>query len=137
MKQFEPTIVAFSCRFCAQPALEGKDAPSALVRVIRIHCIGKIDALHVLRAFEHGADAVVIAGAAEGQCHFIKGTAPMQHKVGFARHLLGELGIEPERLEVFSMQQEEPRKFTEAVEEMCKRARALGPNPFNKNNKTA
>ena len=66
MKKFEPTVIAFSCMFCAgcEPvaAKPEKSMKAAQLRVIRLHCLGKINSMHVLKAFESGADAVLVAG---------------------------------------------------------------------------
>lgn len=66
MKDFEPQIVAFCCHFCAYAAA---DLAGSLrvqyptnVKVVRLPCTGKLDTLHVLRAFEEGADGVMVAG---------------------------------------------------------------------------
>ncbi len=63
---FEPEIVAFCCRHCAYAAadLAGSmrlDYPPS-IKVIELPCTGKLDALYVLRAFEDGADGVMVAG---------------------------------------------------------------------------
>ncbi|MCX5895507.1 MAG: hydrogenase iron-sulfur subunit [Proteobacteria bacterium] len=141
MKHFEPTVVAFCCMFCAQPAQSGarpkkiKQLPP--VRVIKLHCIGRIDSVHVLKAFENGADAVFLAGAPQGQCRFIQGTAAAQKKIEYTRKLLKEVGIEPERLEMFTMSAAKAPTFTKAADEMTKRAMALGPSPLKKGKKKA
>lgn len=63
---FVPEIVAFCCRHCAYAAadLAGSmrlEYPSS-IKVIELPCTGKLDALYVLRAFEDGADGVMVAG---------------------------------------------------------------------------
>jgi len=63
---FEPEIVAFCCHYCAYSAadLAGSmrlDYPAA-IKVIELPCSGKLDVLYVLRAFEDGADGVMVAG---------------------------------------------------------------------------
>ncbi len=107
------------------------------MRVIKLHCIGKVDSVHVLKAFENGADAVFLAGAPQGQCRFMQGTTTAQKKIEYTKKLLSELGIEPERLELFPMNQIEEQKFIEAAEEMIKRTVALGPSPLKKTKQAA
>ncbi len=63
---FEPQIVAFCCHYCAYAAadLAGSmrlEYPTS-IKVIELPCSGKLDALYVLRAFEEGADGVLVAG---------------------------------------------------------------------------
>jgi len=66
MTEFEPQIVAFCCHYCAYAAA---DLAGSLrvqyptnVKVVRLPCTGKLETLHVLKAFEGGADGVMVAG---------------------------------------------------------------------------
>lgn len=66
METFEPKIAAFCCEFCAYSAadLAGSmrlEYPPN-VRIIKLQCTGKVDVIHLLRAFEAGADAIFVAG---------------------------------------------------------------------------
>ena len=63
---FQPQIVAFCCHYCAYAAadLAGSmrlEYPPFL-KVIELPCSGKLDVLYVLKAFEDGADGVMVAG---------------------------------------------------------------------------
>ncbi len=63
---FQPEIVAFCCHYCAYAAadLAGSmrlEYPQS-IKVIELPCTGKLDVLYVLRAFEDGADGVMVAG---------------------------------------------------------------------------
>ena len=63
---FEPNIVAFCCRHCAYAAadLAGSlrlEYPAS-VKVVEVPCTGKFDELYALRAFEEGADGILVAG---------------------------------------------------------------------------
>jgi coenzyme F420-reducing hydrogenase delta subunit len=63
---FDLQIVAFCCRHCAYAAADLAGGlrltypPS--VKVFELPCTGRMDVLHVLRAFESGADGVIVAG---------------------------------------------------------------------------
>jgi F420-non-reducing hydrogenase iron-sulfur subunit len=63
---FEPQILAFACHHCAYAAadLAGSMRLSypANVKIVQLPCTGKIDTLYLLRAFERGADGVLVAG---------------------------------------------------------------------------
>ena len=43
------------------------------VEVILMPCSGRVDIIHLLKAFEAGADAVFVAGCLEGECHYLTG----------------------------------------------------------------
>ena len=63
---YEPKIVAFCCHYCAYSAADLAGSMrleySPNVRVVKLMCTGKVDALHLLRAFEDGVDAAFVAG---------------------------------------------------------------------------
>ena len=133
-KDYEPKVVAFCCTYCAYTAgdLAGsmrlEYAPN--VRIVKILCSGKIDAVLLLRAFEDGADAVYVAGCAIGDCHFLEGNLRALRTVAYTKHLLEEIGLEPERLEFFHIPASAGPLFAERADEMTERARRLGPNPL-------
>jgi coenzyme F420-reducing hydrogenase delta subunit len=133
---FEPKVVAFCCHYCAYSAgdlagsMRMEYAPN--VRIVRLMCTGKVDTLHLLKAFEDGADAVFVAGCEEGSCHFIEGNLRAKRRVQHAKKLLQEIGIEPERLEMFNLGASDAQLFAAACNEMTERAKRLGPNPLKK-----
>lgn len=63
---WEPNVLAFACHYCAFAAadLAGVMRLSypTNVKIIRLPCTGKLDQIHVLRAFEKGVDGVFVAG---------------------------------------------------------------------------
>jgi F420-non-reducing hydrogenase iron-sulfur subunit len=66
MPDFEPQIVAFACHYCAYAAADLAGSMRLQyptnVKIIKLPCTGRIDALHILRAFEDGVDGVFVAG---------------------------------------------------------------------------
>ena len=66
MTEFEPQIVAFACHYCAYSAADNAGSQRLQyptnIKVVKIPCTGKIDVLHVLRAFEEGVDGAFVAG---------------------------------------------------------------------------
>jgi F420-non-reducing hydrogenase iron-sulfur subunit len=131
---YSPKVVAFCCTYCAYTAgdLAGsmrlEYAPN--VRIVKILCTGKIDAVLLLRAFEDGADAVYVAGCALGDCHFLEGNLRAIRTVAHAKRLLAEIGLEPQRLEFFHIPASAGPLFAQRANEMTDRAKELGPNPL-------
>jgi F420-non-reducing hydrogenase iron-sulfur subunit len=56
--------------------------------------------------------------------------------VEYTRELLQEIGLEPERLEMFHIGASDAPEWARAVTEMTERARRLGPNRLKKEIKT-
>jgi F420-non-reducing hydrogenase iron-sulfur subunit len=66
MADFDPQIVAFCCTHCAYNAADLAGSlriqyPSA-IKIVQVLCSGRVDILHILHAFEDGADGVLVAG---------------------------------------------------------------------------
>jgi F420-non-reducing hydrogenase iron-sulfur subunit len=66
MADFEPQVVAFCCTHCAYNAADLAGSlrlqyPTA-IKIIEVMCSGRVDVIHILRAFEEGADGVMVAG---------------------------------------------------------------------------
>lgn len=124
-------IVAYCCDFCAFAAADLAGVMrlqySPSVRIIRLPCTGKVDAIHLMKAFENGADAVFVAGCLEGGCHYLEGNLRAKKKVAYVKRLLADLQIEPERVEMFNLSSAMGGRFAEIVEEMTQRVKKLGP----------
>jgi F420-non-reducing hydrogenase iron-sulfur subunit len=133
---FVPKIVAFCCHYCAYTAADLAGASRIPyppnVRIVRLPCSGKADISLILKAFSDGADGVYVAGCLDGDCHFIRGNAHAKRRVAETKRLLAEVGIEPERLEMFQLSAAMGSRFAEIVEEMSARISKLGPSPFRK-----
>jgi coenzyme F420-reducing hydrogenase delta subunit len=131
MSDFEPKIVAFCCNFCAFAAADLAGAMRVQyppnVRIIRLPCTGKVDAIHLMKTFEDGADGVFIAGCLEGECHFLEGNLRAKKRVAYVRRLLKEVGMDPQRVEMFNLSSAMGGQFAEIVEEMTQRIQELGP----------
>ncbi len=130
---FEPEIVGFCCQYCAFAAADLAGSmrlqyPSN-VKIVLIPCTGRIDIIHLLQAFEDGADGVFVAGCLEGNCHFLEGNIWARKRVQHTKDILDEIGIGHERLEMYNMSAAMGQRFAEVATEMTERIRALGPNP--------
>ena len=102
------------------------------IKVIKVPCTGRVDILSILKAFEAGMDGVYLAGCLEGECHFLKGNLRARRRVGYAKTLLKEVGIEPERLEMYNLSSAQGQRFAAIANEMADKIRALGPSPIKK-----
>ena len=100
----------------------------ANIKIIRLPCSGKIDVIHLLRAFQKGADGVYVVGCLEGTCHYNEGNFKAKERVEYARTLLGEIGIEVDRLRMYNLSSGEGPKFAAYAKEMTEHIKTLGPS---------
>ena len=103
------------------------------IKVIQVPCTGRVDILHLLNAIEDGADGVYVAGCLEGECHYIEGNLKARRKVEYVKKTLTELGIEPERVEMYNLSSAQGARFAEIAIEMVDKIRELGPTPVKSN----
>lgn len=98
----------FVIGFCCQYGLFGTGTLSGLwrgaragVTIVPVLCVAKVEANHLLAAFETEAEGVFIASCGE-QCAREDTTYRVQKRVAKVRKVLESIGIEPERLQVFA-----------------------------------
>jgi len=85
-----------------------------------------------MRAFEKGADGILVAGCLEGGCHFIEGNLLARGRVGYTRKFLSESGLEEERIRMINISAAEARPFVEHINDMLATLKRLGPSPLNR-----
>jgi F420-non-reducing hydrogenase iron-sulfur subunit len=130
----EPIILALCCHYCAYSAADLAGSmrlqyPSN-VRVLRLPCTGKVEPNQILSAFEQGVDGVMVAGCLKGGCHFLEGNLRARRRVERVKQLLREIGLEPERVEMFNLSSAEGSRFADIAKEMSARIGRLGPSPL-------
>jgi F420-non-reducing hydrogenase iron-sulfur subunit len=134
METFEPVIVAFCCHYCAYTAADMAGSQRlcypANVKIVRVPCSGKVDAIHILKAFQKGADGVYVAGCLDGDCHFKNGNVRAGRRVEMVKRLLDEIGIGGERLAMYKMSAGMGNRFAEIATQFTETIRTQGPNPI-------
>jgi len=100
------------------------------IKIIRVPCTGKVDLLHVLRAFEKGADGVYVVGCEEGSCQYTKGNFRARKRIEQAQNILDTIGIGGERAQMYNLSSGEGTRFAQFAIEMEERIQKLGPNPI-------
>ncbi len=134
MENFEPVIVAFCCHYCAYTAADMAGSQRLPyppnVKIVQVPCSGKVDAQHIVTAFEKGADGVYVAGCLEGDCHFKNGNERAARRVEYVKKYLEEIGIESERLEMVNMSAGMGQRFAQIATDITEKIRNLGPSPI-------
>jgi coenzyme F420-reducing hydrogenase delta subunit len=128
---YEPKVVAFVCNWCTYTGadLAGtsrlKMAPN--VRIIRTPCSSRISPLFVIKAFERGADGVIVSGCHTGDCHFSTGNYYARRRFAIFRELLEFLGVDTARVTFSWVSASEGVKWQQVVNDTTARVKALGP----------
>ena len=134
MAGFEPQIIAFCCNWCTYAAADlagtSRVQYPANVRIVRVMCSGMVNPIYVLKAFEGGADGVLIAGCHLIDCHYIDGPVKCDAAVDKLRKMLHVLGLEDERLRREMVAASEGVVFARVIKEMVEQLKKLGPSPL-------
>ena len=129
---YKPTIVAFLCNWCSYTGadLAGTSrlhyAPN--IRIIRVMCSGRIEPAFVLKAFQQGADGVLICGCHPGDCHYHEGNYKCLRRFKLLQKFIIQMGIEKERLQLEWISASEGKQFAELVNTMTKTMLTIGPS---------
>jgi len=128
---FEPRITAFVCNWCtytgADLAGTSRLQMASNVRIIRLPCTGRIDPLFIIKAFERGADGVIVSGCHPADCHYNSGNYHARRRFAVFNDFLQFLGVDPRRLTFSWVSASEGAKWRDVVNEAVGNVRAAGP----------
>jgi F420-non-reducing hydrogenase iron-sulfur subunit len=127
----EPQIIGFLCRWCSYPGADlagtSRLAYSPSLRVVRVPCSGRVDPLFVLKAFQDGADGVMVLGCHPGDCHYLEGNYHARRRYTLMHSLLEYVGLERERLLVDWVSAAEGGRFAQMATKFAAQVKELGP----------
>jgi F420-non-reducing hydrogenase iron-sulfur subunit len=91
-------------------------------------CTGRIDLLHMLRAFAGGADGLLMVGCRLDECNYTThGNYSALNKASLCRSIMRYSGLNPDRLRIEFMSSGDGVLFAETVRDFVARVKDLGP----------
>ena len=102
------------------------------IEIILLPCSGRVDIIHLLKAFEAGEDAVFVAGCLEGDCHYSTGNLYAKKRVNRVKEILDKVGVGGERLAMYNLSSGMGGRFAEIVREITEKVMELGPSPVKR-----
>jgi coenzyme F420-reducing hydrogenase delta subunit len=131
MQEFEPKIVAFVCNWCTYAGADltgtSRTKYAANVKIIRFPCTGRIDFMILMKAFENGADGIIVSGCHPNDCHYSTGNFHARRRWIVFRNLLNFTGIDTERIQFSWVSAAEGFKWADVVNNTVKKIREIGP----------
>jgi F420-non-reducing hydrogenase iron-sulfur subunit len=122
-------IVAYLCNWCSYA---GSDAAGTArlrqpenLRIIRVPCSGRINALFVLKAFAMGADGVLVSGCHPNDCHYSDGNFYARRRLEILRDYLPFIGIDKRRFSYQWVSASEGQKWQNVVINFVKRIQSV------------
>jgi coenzyme F420-reducing hydrogenase delta subunit/ferredoxin len=128
---WQPEIVAMVCRWCtyagADLAGTSRLTYPAAVRLVRFPCTGRMNPLFIVKAFENGADGVLVSGCHPGDCHYVQGNLYARRRFATFKALMEFLGLDTRRLHFSWVSASEGSKWVSVVKEVTAAVREVGP----------
>jgi coenzyme F420-reducing hydrogenase delta subunit/ferredoxin len=128
---WQPHIIALACNWCTYA---GADMAGTLrlayppnVHILRLPCTGQMNAMYVLKAFEQGADGVIVSGCHPGDCHYARGNMLARRRAAALRRLMHMLGLDERRLHFAWVSASEGAKWAKLVADVVEEVREAGP----------
>ncbi len=131
MQEFEPKIIAFVCNWCtyagADLAGTSRIKYANNVRIVRFPCTGRIDFMLLMKAFQNGADGVIVSGCHPNDCHYTSGNFHARRRWMTFNALLDVLGFDKRRITFSWVSAAEGARWAELVNGVVSDVRKLGP----------
>lgn len=98
--------------YCTQLGLDARMA-------ISLPCAGKVNVPYLVKAFETGADAVVVLTCEINECRHLEGNRRAKKRVQAVDSLLDEIGMGTGRIAVFEVKEGEHEQTIALLREFC------------------
>lgn len=133
-EEWNPKIIAIICNWCSYA---GADLAGGAriqyppdIRAVRVMCTGRVDPLFIMKAFQDGADGVLISGCHFGDCHYLEGNYKAAKRMFLVKNVLKNIGLDDKRLRMTFVSASEGAKWATVIEDVVKTVKELGPSPL-------
>jgi coenzyme F420-reducing hydrogenase delta subunit len=119
-------IYLFCCLTNFNPdELSGVFDQETEITIIPLPCSGKIDILYLTKAFEKGADGVMLMTCKEGECRYLEGNLRARKRVEAVEELLEEIGLGNGRTVVIQVDDSGVKKVIQELNTLRSKITAL------------
>ena len=129
---FKPKLTVFHCIniFPDGDAMPLAENEGFSIKFYKLPCSSMVKDVYLLRAFEAGADAVMVFVCPEGQCRYVEGNVRAAKRVQFVKKLLDEIEIDGRRLALFNIAAGDAVAAVEIIQKTLTELLTIGPNPI-------
>jgi coenzyme F420-reducing hydrogenase delta subunit len=132
-QQFKPKITCFYCINAlngeAEASLSGNG--TADIHFVKLACSSMINDIYFLRAFESGADGLIVLVCPSQACRYVKGSIRAGKRVKWLRGLLDEIGLNGDRLFFHNTPFSATESPKRVIHDIVNKIIELGPSPVS------
>ncbi len=122
-------LIGFLCNWCsyagADMAGTSRIQQPGDLHIVRMPCTGRINPLLILKAFQEGADGVLVSGCHPGDCHYNDGNYYARRRLELLARMLPAFGIASERFQYTWVSASEGARWAQVVDDFTERVRSL------------
>jgi coenzyme F420-reducing hydrogenase delta subunit len=128
---FKAKIAIFYCinSFTESAAVEKSIQADVTLDHVKLACSSMVKDVYLLRAFEAGADAVVVLVCPEGHCRYVEGNLRAKKRVAWVQALLDEIGLDGRRLALYNIDPQNPETVAGIIDNTAVTLADIGPSP--------
>ncbi|NOX33402.1 MAG: hydrogenase iron-sulfur subunit [Deltaproteobacteria bacterium] len=99
------------------------------VKTVKMACSSMTKDVHLLRAFESGADAVLVLVCREKACRYAEGSIRAEKRVNYVKTILDDIGMDGKRLNIFNTSSKDSGSINDIIKKTLLELEIIGPNP--------
>lgn len=123
----KPNITVFHCinSFTQTPSL----FENCQATTIKMACSSMTKDIQLLKAFEAGADAVLVLVCPEDGCRYAQGSIRAKKRVDYVKQILDDIGLNGKRLNIYNTTATDNDTVESIINDTVAVVDSLGPNP--------
>ena len=127
----EVRITLFHCinSISEEAASDAAAGRPVSLKSVKLPCSGMVKDVFLLRAFEAGADAVLVLACPQGQCRYLEGNIRAKKRVEWVQGLLDQIGLDGRRLAIFNVPGGDSAAAAGIIAATLALLDEVGPNP--------
>ena len=131
---FKPIIMIFHCiNAFSDDVITLSSGENPELRSVKLPCSSLVKDVYLLRAYEAGADAVIVLACGEGECRYVDGNLRAKKRVDRVRALLDEIGLGSQRLSLHNVALNDEAAVSQIIQKTVSDLMVIGPNPAARN----
>ncbi|WP_457554257.1 hydrogenase iron-sulfur subunit [Desulfobacula sp.] len=99
------------------------------VKTIKMACSSMTKDIHLLKAFEAGADAVLVLVCPNKGCRYAEGSIRAKKRVDYVKTILDDIGMDGRRLNIFNTSAKDMGSIKKIIQNTIAQLEIIGPNP--------
>ncbi|MBU8848900.1 MAG: hydrogenase iron-sulfur subunit [Desulfobacterales bacterium] len=122
-----PKLTLFHCLNSFEETTSMFDGCEA--KTIKMACSSMTKDIHLLKAFEAGADAVLVLVCPNKGCRYAQGSIRAKKRVDYVKTILDDIGMDSRRLNIFNTTAKDSGSIKDIIKTTISQLETIGPNP--------